>query len=84
MGIMRMSMLTVAGGVRFGYRDSTEFRWRAGLNKLRSERLLPFERAGFRVQRKRKVAAVRGALAVESAADDRGAGISGAGLLERP
>jgi hypothetical protein len=31
MGIMRMSMLTLAGGVRFGYRDSTEFRWRAGL-----------------------------------------------------
>ncbi len=30
-GFMRMSMMTLMGGIRFGIGDSTEFRWRAGL-----------------------------------------------------
>jgi hypothetical protein len=31
MGFMRMSMMALMGGIRFGAGDSTEFRWRVGL-----------------------------------------------------
>jgi hypothetical protein len=67
-----------AGGLRVAWSPPAE----AG--SMKAPQGLPFELAGSRAQGEREDAAVRSTPAIESAADDRGGGIPGAGLLERP